>query len=134
MCAITTDLSGSCDCITEQSLFSRKFPYSQRALEGQKALFAIIMAHSIVTTFEMQNTLTCEMQMQDSILIWMSHLILTNCQNNHKRISNLKYWRFQQQPIMNRETMSPQQPLGRDRCSPWNCSDWEFQTVPFDFL
>lgn len=63
MCAITTDLSGSCDCITEQSLFSGKFPYSQRASEGQKVLFAITVAHSIVTAFKIQNILTCEMQM-----------------------------------------------------------------------
>lgn len=66
MCAITTDLSGSCDCITEQSLFSGKFPYSQRVLEGQEALFAIIVAHSSVTAFKMQNILTRKMRMLPS--------------------------------------------------------------------
>lgn len=66
MCAITTDLSGSCDCITEQSLFSRKFPYSQRVLEGQEALFAIIVAHSSVTALKMQNILTRKMRMLPS--------------------------------------------------------------------
>lgn len=70
MCAITTDLSGSCDCITEQSLFSRKFPYSQKASEGQKVLFAITVARSIVTAFKMQNILTCEMQMLPSKTVY----------------------------------------------------------------
>lgn len=70
MCAITTDLSGSCDCITKQSLFSRKFPYSQRSSEGQKVLFAITVAHSIVTAFKIQNILTCEMQMLPSKTVY----------------------------------------------------------------
>lgn len=137
MCAITTDLSGSCDCITEQSLFSRKFPYSQRGFRGPKGSFCNHCGSfhcDCIQNAKYLDMWTADITKQDSILIWLSHLILTNCQNNNKRIANLKYWRFQQQPIMNRETMSTQQPLGRDRCSPWNGSDWEFQTVPFDFL
>lgn len=60
---------------------------------------------------------------QDSILIWLSHLILTNCQNNNKRITALKYWRFHQQPTTSREIMSPLQPLGTNQYPLWNCSD-----------
>lgn len=120
-----------------KSLFPGKLPYGLRALQAKKG--SLCHHCGSFNSDNIQNeknlhTWNADVNEQDSILIWLSHLILTNCQNNNKRIANLKYWRFHQQPTMNREIMSPRQPLGRDRCSPWNCSDWEFQTVPFDFL
>lgn len=120
-----------------ENFIFQKVSLRSKSFGGQKGSFCHCRGsfHSDYTQNEKDADMwNADVNEQESVLIWLSHLILTNCQNNNKRITNLKYWRFHQQSTMNREITSPQQPLGRDRCSPWNCSDWEFQTVPFDFL